>query len=173
MWYEILQPKWQNVPFVLKNRRHARTLYGMPQIEISTTQVQQSNPIQPHILEKWTGAKGGHKSFPLHLRDQAKPDPGSTRDRNTEPNIVHVVWLWEIYIYILYIYKQKKLFKVQIIGIFEEIDSFIDQKCTSWKCDKKIEQGRPPPSFGKKPKDGIFSQETVHETLVLWRIPSF
>ena len=34
----------------------------------------------------------------------------------------------------------------------EEIDSFIDQKCTSWKCDKKIGQG-PPPSFGQNPKE--------------------
>ena len=27
----------------------------------------------------------------------------------------------------------KKQLNVQYIGIFEEIDSFIDQKCTSWK----------------------------------------
>ena len=32
---------------------------------------------------------------------------------------------------ILYIYNLKKQFEVQIIGILEGIDSFIDQKCTS------------------------------------------
>ena len=53
---------------------------------------------------------------------------------------------------ILYIYNLKRQFKVHIIGILEEIDSFIDQKCTYWKCAKK---------FGKNPKESIFSQENV------------
>ena len=41
----------------------------------------------------------------------------------------------------------KKQFKVQIIGILEEIGSFIDQKCTSWKCEKNL--GRAPPHLDK------------------------
>ena len=41
----------------------------------------------------------------------------------------------------------KKQFKVQIVGILEEVGSSIDQKCTSWKCDKKIEQGSPPAPY--------------------------
>ena len=45
-----------------------------------------------------------------------------------------------------YIYNLKT---VQIIGILEEIDSFIDQKCTSWKCAKKIWQ---PPLIKTKSK---------------------
>ena len=55
-----------------------------------------------------------------------------------------------------YIYNLKKQFKVQIISILEEIDSFIDQKCTSLECGKKIKKGRPPLSVGEIPKDGIF-----------------
>ena len=45
--------------------------------------------------------------------------------------------------YIIYcIYMQpKKQLKVQYIGIFEEIDSFIDQKCTSKKRAKKFGHG--------------------------------
>ena len=34
-------------------------------------------------------------------------------------------------------------FKVQIIDILEEIESFIDQNCTSRKCTKKVGQGPP------------------------------
>ena len=52
------------------------------------------------------------------------------------------------------------LFKVPIIGILEEIDSFSDQKCTSWKCDKKFGQGPPgrssPPHLDKIQKNSRF-----------------
>ena len=37
----------------------------------------------------------------------------------------------------------KKQFKGQIIGILEEIDSFIDQKCTAWKWAKKLGRALP------------------------------
>ena len=40
-------------------------------------------------------------------------------------------------------YNLTKLFKVQIIGILEEIDSFIDRKCTYEKVPKNW--ARPPP----------------------------
>ena len=53
---------------------------------------------------------------------------------------------------ILYIYNLKKLFKVQIIGILEEIDSFHLPKMHLWKGDKKW-AGPPPPSFGQNPKE--------------------
>ena len=52
--------------------------------------------------------------------------------------------LYVLYIIIPYIYNLKKQFKVQIIGILEEADSFIDQKRTSWKCDKKFGEGPSP-----------------------------
>ena len=43
------------------------------------------------------------------------------------------------------------LFKVPIIGILEEIDPFIDEKCTSWKCAKKWAGPSPlPHSWEKK-----------------------
>ena len=66
-----------------------------------------------------------------------------------------------MYYMLYYIYNLKKQFKVRIISILQEIDSFIDQKCTSWKCDKKFGQG-PPPSFGQNPKEQqYFFQENV------------
>ena len=55
--------------------------------------------------------------------------------------------------YIIYcICTTLKQFKGQIIGILEEKDSFIDQKCTSWKFAKKLGQG-PPPSFRQNPEE--------------------
>ena len=69
--------------------------------------------------------------------------------------------LYVLYIIIPYIYNLKKQFKVQIIGILEEILSFIDQKCTSWKCDKNLGRALPPPSFGQNPKEQpLFVRET-------------
>ena len=62
-----------------------------------------------------------------------------------------------MYYMLYYIYNLKKQFKVQIISILEEIDSFIDQKCTSWKCDKKFGQVPPPRSFGKIQKNSSIS----------------
>ena len=51
----------------------------------------------------------------------------------------------------------KKQLKVQNIGIFEEKDSFIDQKCTSKKRAKNSGMGRPPPPFfGQCPKENVF-----------------
>ena len=51
----------------------------------------------------------------------------------------------------------KKQLKVQInANYLEEIVSFIDQKCTSWKCDKKILAGPSPPHLDKIQKNSIF-----------------
>ena len=47
----------------------------------------------------------------------------------------------------------KKQFKVQIIGILEEIDSFYGPKMHFWKGEKIFGQGPPPPSFGQNPKE--------------------
>ena len=58
--------------------------------------------------------------------------------------IVNVLYI------ILYIYNLKKNSLKFKFSTLEEIDSFIDQKCTSWKCNKKFGQG-PPPSFGQNP----------------------
>ena len=53
----------------------------------------------------------------------------------------------------------KKQLKVQYIGIFEEIDSFIDQKCTSKKRAKNSGMGRPPPPYsGNARKKTFFFQ---------------
>ena len=79
-----------------------------------------------------------------------------------------------MYYVICYTYIQPiKQFKVQIIGILEEIDPWIDQKRTSSKCDKKIGQGPRPPSFGKNPKSlyevlGI-SLKGLPSLLIFWR----
>ena len=43
-----------------------------------------------------------------------------------------------------HVYNLKKQFKVQIIGILEEIDSFYWPKMHLWKVNKKIGQGPPP-----------------------------
>ena len=53
----------------------------------------------------------------------------------------------------------KKQFKVQIIGILEEIDSFYWPKMHLWKSAKKFGQGPPPRSFGQNPKEQ--QKETV------------
>ena len=47
-------------------------------------------------------------------------------------------------------------FKVQIIGILEEIDSFYWPKLHLWKGDKKIGQGPPPPHLDKIKKNCSF-----------------
>ena len=55
-------------------------------------------------------------------------------------------------------YTTYKQFKVQIIGIFEEIDSFYWPKMHLWKGDKKLRQGPPPPPLDKIQKNSnIFS----------------
>ena len=55
--------------------------------------------------------------------------------------------LWLEPAYVIYMPPKKQL-KVQInANYLEEIGSFIDQKCTSWKCDKKFGQGLPPPVY--------------------------
>ena len=63
-------------------------------------------------------------------------------------------------LYMLYI-QPKTQFKVQIISILEEVDSLIDQNCTS--CAKKIGQGPSPPRphLDKLQKKAFFSQENV------------
>ena len=58
------------------------------------------------------------------------------------------------------VYNLKKQFKVQIIGISEEIDSFYWPKLHLWKGDKKFEQG-PPPLLDKIQKNSNFFRETV------------
>ena len=47
-------------------------------------------------------------------------------------------------------------FKVQIIGILEEIGSFYWPKMYLWKGDKKFGQGPPALSFGQNPKEQQF-----------------
>ena len=54
-----------------------------------------------------------------------------------------ILALWVMYI------QPKKLFKVQIISILEEIDSFYWPKMHSWKGDKKFGQGPLPPHLDK------------------------
>ena len=58
----------------------------------------------------------------------------------------------------LYIYNLQKQFKDQIIGILEEIDSFIDQKCTYEKV-PKIFAAPSPPHLDKR--TAVFPHETV------------
>ena len=56
-----------------------------------------------------------------------------------------------------------------MIGILEEIDSFIDQKYTNEKVTKNW--GRAPPSFGQNPKEQqFFSRETVPKQCTLERV---
>ena len=52
-------------------------------------------------------------------------------------------------------------FKVQIIGILEEIDSFYWPKLHLWKGDKKIGQGPPPPYLDKIQKSSSFFRDNV------------
>ena len=59
-----------------------------------------------------------------------------------------------------HVYNLKKQFKVQIIDILEEIDSFYWPKVHSWKVDKKIWQGPPPPHLDKIQKNSYFFWET-------------
>ena len=67
-------------------------------------------------------------------------------------------------IFILYLDNLKDSSKFKLLAL-EEMDSFFDQKCTPWKCAKKLGQGLPPPSFGRCPKNAqknaYFSQENV------------
>ena len=53
----------------------------------------------------------------------------------------------------------KKQFKVQIIGILEEIDSFIDQKCTYENVLTNLGRALPPPHLDKRTAG--FPHETV------------
>ena len=74
----------------------------------------------------------------------------------------------------------KKQFKIQIIGILEEKDSFYWPKMHLWKGDKKFGQGPPPPSFGQNPKvKQFFSGEIVSYIIMdyflirSWSLSSF
>ena len=51
----------------------------------------------------------------------------------------------------------KKQFRIQIIGILEEEDSFYWQKMHLWKGDKKFGQGLPPPHLDKIQKNSSYS----------------
>ena len=64
---------------------------------------------------------------------------------------------------------KKKQFKVQIIGILEEIDSFYWPKMHLWKGAKKFGQG--PPSFGQNPKEQQFS--LVNSSLMYFSFKEF
>ena len=65
-----------------------------------------------------------------------------------------ILALWVIHVYTI---QPKKQFKVQIIGILEEIDSFYWPKMHLCKGAKKFGQGPPsPPSFGQNPKEQQF-----------------
>ena len=64
-----------------------------------------------------------------------------------------------------HVYNLKKQFKVQIIGILEEIDSFYWPKMHLWKGDKKIGQGpAPAPHLDNIQKPSIFFS---------WNFPSY
>ena len=52
----------------------------------------------------------------------------------------------------------KKLIKIQIIGILEEIDSFYWPKMHLWKVDKNW--AAPPPHLDKIQKNNYFFRET-------------
>ena len=54
----------------------------------------------------------------------------------------------------------KKQFKVQIIGILEEINSFYWPKMHLWKGDKKFGQGPPPLIWTKSKRWATFFRET-------------
>ena len=64
-------------------------------------------------------------------------------------------------------YSLTKKFKVQIIGIFKEMDSLIDQKCTACKCDKKIWQGPPPLIWTKSKRTAVFFLRRTSLTTVI------
>ena len=64
--------------------------------------------------------------------------------------------------------KPKKQFKVQIIGILEEIDSFYRPKMHLWEGAKKNWTG-PPPSFGQKPKEQQFFLGKLSLTWLQWQ----
>ena len=54
------------------------------------------------------------------------------------------------------VYNLKKQFKVQIIGILEEKDSFYWPKCSSEKLPKNLGRASPHPAFGQNPKEQEF-----------------
>ena len=70
-------------------------------------------------------------------------------------------------------YTSKKQFKVQIIGILEEIDSFYWPKMHLWKGDKKIGQGPPPPHLDKIQKNSNFFLETFPKFQLLLTRPYY
>ena len=53
------------------------------------------------------------------------------------------------------IFRVLYIFKVQIIGILEEKDTFYLPKMHLWKGDKNFGQGPSSPSFGQNPKEQI------------------
>ena len=69
-------------------------------------------------------------------------------------------------------YNLTKKFKIQIIGIFVERDSLIDQKCTACKCDKKFWQGPrraalPPLTWTKSKRTAVFFLRRTSLTTVI------
>ena len=67
-----------------------------------------------------------------------------------------------MYFILYYIYTTLQPKNSLFVGIFEEIDSFIGQKYTSWKCDKKTGQVSPPPLIWTKSKRAaVFFRENV------------
>ena len=58
-------------------------------------------------------------------------------------------------------YTTSKQFKVQIIGVLEEIDSFYWPKMQLWIGEKKIGQGPPPLIWTKSKRTAFFFRETI------------
>ena len=126
-----------------------------------------------HIFdpELYTSAKGRSpekKCFLLDFVQITFPPPSpnldnlyklTTSDIEIQDLIVSLGLKILYVLYIIYVQPKTK-FKVQIISILEEIDSFIDQKCTSWKCAKKWAEPSPLPHLDKiQKKASFFSAE--------------
>ena len=62
--------------------------------------------------------------------------------------------------------QHKKQFRVQIIGILEEIYSFNWPKMQLWKGDKKIGQGPPSPHLDKIQKNSYFFRESAPNLII-------
>ena len=60
----------------------------------------------------------------------------------------------------------KKQFKVQIIGILEEVDSFYWPKMHIWKGDKNLGRALNPPHLDKIQKNSSFFRENVPNIII-------
>ena len=90
--YSIIQPKWPDVSPLYEKWRHSRTLPRMSKTEKCQTNWN-THYLRPNILSQWVWAAGNRLPLPHNLGDKESTTPGrSTRDKNTGPTIVHIVW---------------------------------------------------------------------------------